>query len=409
MITEKYSFTHTDTAFSSEKTVYFPAEGQAKMLNAGEYSLKNAYVLVFDASGKLYEGGYNLQAYDGSVQHSVYVPAGGFALAFSSESPLYSLYLTATEGAFIPCCTVSLIYPMIADVDTEGMCVTVSYEESNVKEGADKILFVGNSCTYINGVPLKFKAMCRAAGIETDVDYCTFGNAYFYEYTDECHPRGQALRNKLASKKYDYIVLQDGSDCPLDVRTEHTERLLKMVEENGAKPVFNMRYGYGKDIDDRLTKCSDMYGTFAMYGDIYGVPVAPVASAFIHTLLWHENINLYADDNSHHSKEGSYLAAGCLLDTIYGISPVGNEYTAGFDGETALELQQLSFDACEAERESARLALEYEAEQELKKFFKKKKKKERKAEKKKALMGFAALAAVTAAAIIAVKVLNKKK
>lgn len=347
MKTQNFVISAFDRAYSQDGLTVCRGGNAGARLDADTYNLRSAYILVFDKHGDLYEGGANLSSADGSVQKSVSVPAGGFAVLFGASHPMYEYYLTATEGAVIYNSTVSLIYPLRGEYDPDAALLSVEEGEYSAEtENTVKYLFVGNSCTYINGNPIKFKALCRAAGIDVSVDYCTYGNAYFYEYADEKHPRGQALRRMLENKKYDYIVLQDGSSCELNIRTRALETLLELVKKNGATPFLYMRYGYEPDKDKRIAANADMYGTFMAMGDIYNIPVCPVAMAFTECILKYPDIDLYADDGAHHSKAGSYLAACCYLKTFCGVSPVGNGYTAGLDKDIVGKLQNIAQEVC---------------------------------------------------------------
>ncbi len=344
MKTQNFVINAYNRPFTGDGITLYTGEN---LLDADTYGLRNAYILVFDKNGSLYEGGGNLTSGEYSVQKAVLLPENGFAVAFSASHPLYKYYLLATEGAVIHNSTISLIYPMYAKYDTvENLLTVVADISENETESTVKYLFVGNSCTYINGNPIKFKGLCKAAGLDVSVDYCTFGSAYFYEYADENHPRGQALRKMLETKKYDYIVLQDGTPCSFGKRTEALEKLLVLVEQNGAKPLLYMRYGYEPDKNKRLAANADMSKTFMAMGDLYDIPVCPVANAFSDCIVKHPEINLYADDESHHSKAGSYLAACCYLYSFCKINPIGNEYTAGLDKDTAEKLQRIALAAC---------------------------------------------------------------
>ncbi len=341
---QRFVISGFDRAYSQDGLIVCRGD---KHLDADTYNLRNAYILVFDKSGKLYEGGANLSSAEGSVQKSVCVPAGGFAVIFGANHPLYDYYLTATEGAVIYNSTISLIYPMWGEYDPDAALFTVNMGNEKVTENTVKYLFVGNSCTYINGNPIKFKALCKQAGIDVSVDYCTYGSAYFTEYADEKHPRGQALRKILENKKYDYIVLQDGYKSDYHKSLRALETLLELVKENGATPLLYMRYAYESDKEQRIIQNGDLFGTYGAMGDLYGVPVSPVAQAFTLCAMKHPEIELYADDEHHHSKEGSYLAACCWLYNFCGVSPVGNVYTAGLDKNVAATLQKIALETCE--------------------------------------------------------------
>ena len=72
-------------------------------------------------------------------------------------------------------------------------------------------------------------------------------------------------------------------------------------------------------MQDRLT---DSYSTFASTNQ--PASVAPVGEAFRD--FSESRQSLYSGDGSHPSREGSYLAACTMLQTIWGVSCVGNSY-----------------------------------------------------------------------------------
>jgi hypothetical protein len=60
-------------------------------------------------------------------------------------------------------------------------------------------------------------------------------------------------------------------------------------------------------------------------------------------MLRRPDINLYAPDKRHPSVAGTYLAACTVLASIYGVSPVGNSYTAGLPPAVARYLQETAW------------------------------------------------------------------
>ena len=81
-------------------------------------------------------------------------------------------------------------------------------------------------------------------------------------------------------------------------------------------------------------------------GARFCVPVAPAAEAFVKCREAYPELELYADDRSHHSGMGSYLAACCLAETFLGIDTRGNAYDAYFGRETAEKLQKIAHESC---------------------------------------------------------------
>ena len=74
-------------------------------------------------------------------------------------------------------------------------------------------------------------------------------------------------------------------------------------------------------IQGRLT---ESYSTFAYLNQ--PAKVAPAGEGF---RIYENTAALFAGDGSHPSPEGSYLTACTMLETIWGISCVGNSFTPG--------------------------------------------------------------------------------
>ena len=334
-------------AASGRVTAYLSDADAPRVIPAERFNFRNASLLIFDADGRLVEAGGNLvpdtDGTNGSPQRSVTIPAGGFLLAFGAgaDERLKQCYDTAFEGAMLYNATMSVIYDVRGTLDAETRQLSIAYPAPEPETDETlKFLFVGNSTTYFNGTPLKFKALCRAAGIDVSVTYCTFGSAYLSEFADETHERGRALRRALNDKAFDYVVLQDAGGASLEASEAALNVLLPLIEENGAEPLLYMRYSDKRDDDARVADTKRHYETYTALSEKYGIPASPVALAFRDAILDGWGQTLYADDRSHHSKEGSYLIACTWLDAFLDVSPVGNTYTAGLDAETVRYLQE---------------------------------------------------------------------
>ncbi|MBO5869692.1 MAG: hypothetical protein J6Q89_02975, partial [Clostridia bacterium] len=214
-----YTFTISGTnaalpGYDHSNVYLFPNTGSsAKTISYKSYNFRYSKLMIFNASGRVVECGGNL--YDGSSsvtgapQVSVTIPAGGFMVAFGANNTNFmKIYNVVMEGAMLYNATMSVIYEAYASYS--GSTLTVKYNNPKpASANAISFLFVGNSTTYFNGTPIKFKAMAAAAGIEIDVVYCTYGSAFLSEFADPNHERGKAFRNHLNSRKFDYVVLQD--------------------------------------------------------------------------------------------------------------------------------------------------------------------------------------------------------
>ena len=328
-----------------------PAGSGYRLIMANEFNFRYTKVMVFDGNGMLIEAGGDLfensETVTGSPQERVYVPEGGFLVAFKSGSApeLYKAFNVAMEGAMLYNATMSVIYEMKGSVS--GNTLTVEYDDPvPASESAKKFLFVGNSSTYFNGTPIKFKGLAKAAGVEIDVDYCTFGSANLGEFADASHERGIALRNKLKSKKYDYVVLQDAAAARYYTSKPAIETILPLIEENGAEALLYMRYSAASTPEQIIANAKKHYDNYTRLAETFGLTTCSSATALAIACEEVPHIPLYADDGGHHSHEASYLIACDWLYTYLGIDPVGNSYLAQIDEENARKLQECAKKAC---------------------------------------------------------------
>ena len=344
--TESFSVTGVDMAMSTTGVIIYPNDSDSpRVIGASDYNFRHAKLMIFDENGVLIEAGGELLANEdgtyGSPQLTVKIPPRGFMLAFGYSAPkgLFTCFNTAMENAVLYNATMSIVFPMYGSYDASSKTVSLSYDDPAAPSAdALRFLFVGNSTTYFNGTPIKFKAICEAAGTEVVVDYCTFGSAYFYEFADETHERGKALRTKLQNNKYDYVVLQDAASADYYMSKAALDVIMPLIEKNGAQPVLYMRYSTGDAGTERH------YNNYPRLSkDFGGLPVANVTGSFNLCRELYPDINLLADDGGHHSCEGSYLIACTWLQAYLGIDPRGNAYTANLPEDTVAALQECAY------------------------------------------------------------------
>jgi hypothetical protein len=171
------------------------------------------------------------------------------------------------------------------------------------------ILFVGNSYIARNNLPRLVQQLWKADQNEDiDVDQTTPGGCSL-----DRHLRGDAM-TKIASKRFNYVVLQEQSRLPVWGR----ERMLESVREMGkaieavdAIPVLYMTWAraYAPEEQEPL---ADAYTHAAAIID--GM-LAPVGLAWIDAK---PIVELYDRDGSHPTLAGSYLAALIIYATITG-------------------------------------------------------------------------------------------
>jgi len=200
------------------------------------------------------------------------------------------------------------------------VCLAVFALESCDSQLTTRILFIGNSFTFVNGgldkqlkgLAPTTEAVCIVVGGYTLKKHWTDGNAV------------QTIREG----KWDYVILQEQSQIPVINQIEFYDYVRKFDEEirrNGAKTILLMTWErpdsrkFGVTTDNLAT-------AYTAIGKELGVKVAPVGLAFARSILNKPELTLYSQDG-HPTMEGTYLAACVLYQTIFENSPVGNSYS----------------------------------------------------------------------------------
>lgn len=353
-----YTITGFDTtppSTSGHSGIYvFPnTSSSARVINASDYTFRYSKLMIFNGDGRIIECGGevfpNSTTVTGSPQLTLTVPAGGFLLAFGSGvSGLMSAHTVAMEGAMLYNSTMTVNYEIKGSYNKTTKKLTIEYNNPKTPSAsAKKFLFVGNSTTYFNGSPIKFKGMAAAAGIELDVVYSTMGSAYLSYFAEPTHNAGKLFREKLALKSYDYVVLQDAGKATYSNSKPAMEILMPLIEANGAEAALYKRYASETNYEERLVHAEIHNYNYNRLAKEYGIDMnAPVADAFLFVDENYPQINLYADDNAHHSAAGSYLIALVWAITYLGIDITNNDYTANLPAETVSILKECAIKAC---------------------------------------------------------------
>ncbi|MBQ0092050.1 MAG: glycoside hydrolase family 3 C-terminal domain-containing protein [Clostridiales bacterium] len=336
-------------------TVFRNPENTPRKILAVEKQFFDQKLFLFDESGILTEFGLclygNKDNVKGSPQTQVFIPPHGLMVSFGQGAD------PSLQEAFSEIMGDAMLYNATMTPDREfyvsdgGETLTFTLcEEPAFPENALSFLFVGNSTTYFNGCPLKFRAMARAAGVPVKVRYCTNGSAFLHEFASPEHERGQKLRRILKEEAFDYVVLQEAQKINLPDTTQAVKTILPLIAENGAKTLFYARYAASNDPTDPQKGNGSQEQVYQTLSERFFIPYAPVATAYKICGNKYPEINLYADDGCHHSALGSYLIAATWLETYLGKSPVGNPYTAFFDKDSVQKLQECAHEACFALR-----------------------------------------------------------
>jgi hypothetical protein len=202
------------------------------------------------------------------------------------------------------------------------LLVTSQSSNAQADEQVHRVLFVGNSYTYVNSLPQLFKALYEHAmpGHRVEVKFVGGGGA-----TLEKHWEVEEAQAEIRSGRWDFVVLQGqsmlgSSDLTApggaDIFFEYARRFNGEIVESGARTVFYMTWSRENRKQDQQY-LSDAY---TKIGSELGSIVAPVGMVW-DQLRDNPAVDLYQGDGSHPEIAGSYLAATTLLAAIFDIQP----------------------------------------------------------------------------------------
>lgn len=212
--------------------------------------------------------------------------------------------------------------------NSQGICLS--------KTKTTKILFVGNSKTYVNDIPNKFANIASNAGYKVSVSSVTEG--------------GQTLQNlankyssKITSSAYDCIILQEQTDAYESAGSTYSNGIKKvtnMVRSKNNKAKVYVRALWILDSSSSSAR-NKSYSATEKYAKENNAGVIYDGKAFDNSRSKYPDINLYNDDR-HQSKNGAYLSALVIYKTLSNDNPTKITYYAGINNNTAKKLQSIA-------------------------------------------------------------------
>lgn len=209
-----------------------------------------------------------------------------------------------------------------------------------------RILFVGNSYTYVNDLPNTFAKLARSGGHRAEVAMLAQGG---WSLAD--HLASPEFSTTLTASPWDYVVLQEQSLIPA-VKTSRTQSmypsaraLVRQIQANDATSVFFETWAYRDgspeyglaNYEFMQYEVNQGYAAIAYELD---VPLAPVGLTWFRALKENPSLELWQADGSHPAEAGTYLAACVFYAVFYSESPVGLDYRGNLSKEAALDLQE---------------------------------------------------------------------
>lgn len=179
----------------------------------------------------------------------------------------------------------------------------------------DRVLFIGNSLTEANDLPLMVEALTRAAGHPLAVEWVTKGGASLEDHWS----RGTQDRIVAGVR---WVVLQQGPSTLRESRAnlrEWTRRFDAQVRRKGGRTALYMVWPEGR----RRNAFPDVSESYRIAAKDVAAILLPAGDAWLAAWREEPGLSLYGPDGFHPTPLGSYLAALVICGGLTGASPVG--------------------------------------------------------------------------------------
>ncbi|OUW75343.1 MAG: hypothetical protein CBD74_14745 [Saprospirales bacterium TMED214] len=219
-----------------------------------------------------------------------------------------------------------------------------------------KALFLGNSYTAYNSLPNLVEDIANSLGDSLIHDRNTPGGQ-----TMAGHASNVTSLSKIASREWDYVVLQSQSQEPSFPPSQvandvfpYAERLTDSIRNNTScgTPLFFMTWGRKngdalncaayppictyEGMQERLRE------SYMEMASTNQGRVSPVGMAWKRVREEYPEIDLYTQDESHPSYAGSYLAASVFYCSIFQKSCELSDFMGSLDSTTASRLRTIA-------------------------------------------------------------------
>ncbi len=212
--------------------------------------------------------------------------------------------------------------------------------------GCTRVLFIGNSYTYVNDLPGTFAEVARSGGRDVEVGMSAVGGATLAD-----HVASADTRAALGAQPWDVVVLQEQSETPASDATRiavfepAVRSLATTVTSRGATPLLLATWAHrdgspAQGLTDYRAMQDRIDAAYLGIARALGVGVAPVGTAWAAVRASDPGIELWQADGSHPSVAGTYLAACVFYAAIFGASPVGLGGGGELTSETRRALQE---------------------------------------------------------------------
>ncbi len=193
--------------------------------------------------------------------------------------------------------------------------------EIRVSEGKmKKILFIGNSHTYMNDMPELARRMIEdATGEECQVVMLAYSGRSLKWHMDEEY---FSERFNILNGHYDYCIIQECAHpmTEFEDTIKYTHEIIELCKKVNTTPIIFETWAE-KDKPENQLEMNRRYRKIAEDEGVKLAPIGEIWSKVLKELVNEPDADLYYKDGAHASSIGDYLVAMTLTKTITGKLP----------------------------------------------------------------------------------------
>ena len=184
-------------------------------------------------------------------------------------------------------------------------------QDGDMESPPSRVLFVGNSLTYVNNVDQWVLRLRESSGgPPVEVATCVKGGASLKRMWQKTK-----AKREIAEGGFDVVVLQeDLPETTVDLFHNFCRKFVTAARDANATPLLHQTWAY-----QRLPEMTneDIRSAHQHISLELGVKIADVGSARMQVAQEMPHLNLWAEDLEHPSELGAYLAALVLYRALF--------------------------------------------------------------------------------------------
>jgi hypothetical protein len=217
-----------------------------------------------------------------------------------------------------------------------SFCLVICIGSPAFSQTALRVLFVGNSLTYVNDLPSLVQELGKQDGVSIS---CT--TIALPDYSLQDHWNDGKAEDAIEEGHYDFVIMQQGPSALPESQVlllEYAKRFAEVCKKFNAKPALYMVWPSKARSFDRDGVISSYSKAAAATGSI----LCPAGLGWKYAWQSDPSLPLYSPDDFHPSVMGSVLAALVIYGAITGKKDFEFILYANSSWRTAMSAASLS-------------------------------------------------------------------